>query len=291
MTEFLKRIISFSREKITILLWKGPTHDDTETYVIVPRKILGTVSAFFGGILFIVLLFFFLTPLGTLLFNREDQAVREQILEIRERVEALRDSLHASELQLAMFKQALAAGSDTTFITRLQNEDFSRIYEVESGSSMMIDESGVPSAMRGLRAEEVILSNDHFFTRSLEFPEQFPLEGTVTRTFEARSGHFGIDIAADENTVIPAFAEGVVIFSGFTINYGNVVVLQHPGGYLSIYKHSRNLAKQKGDIVRRGDVIGFVGSDGLVSTGPHLHFELWRFGVPVDPAQYFMNLN
>ncbi len=290
MIEFLKRIVSFSSEKITVLLWKGPTHDETESYVIIPSKILGIAVAGCMGVLVVVFLFFFLTPLGTILFNREDQAVREQILEIRDRVEALRDSLHASELQLAMFKDALAAGSDTTFITR-RPQDLSQLYDEEPTAQLFAEGVEISPGARGLRAEEIILSNAHFFSSGLDFPASFPLQGSVTRTFEASSGHFGIDIAAEEGTVIPSFADGVVIFSGFTINYGNVVVLQHPEGYMSIFKHSKNLAKQKGDIVRRGDVIGFVGSDGLVSTGPHLHFELWRFGVPLDPSQYFINLN
>ncbi len=288
---FISRILSFSKRKLTILLWEGSTQEKTETYQLIPRKLTLWFVASHLIVLGIVFLFFFLTPLGTILFNREDQAMRAQIVDIRERVEALRDSLYANELQLANFKRALVEGADTTFVTGLSDQELEAFYGAQNEMAATGTMPSGAGFTRGLEPEEIIFSNAHFFTGPLEFPNQFPLSGSVTRKFEPSNRHYGIDIAASEGSSVTAFADGIVLFSGFTINYGFVVIIQHSDGFVSVYKHCKNLAKQSGDFVTRGDVIGFVGDYGLVSSGPHLHFELWQDGLPLNPAEYFQNLN
>lgn len=290
MLDFISRITSFSNEKLTVLLWQGQTHDTNKPYSIVPRKILGLLVLSHLIVIALMFLFFFLTPLGTLLFNREDQAVREQIVEIRDRIEVLRDSLHANELQLSNFKLALIQSADTTFATGISAEDRPELFSI-SPAFFEFDEGDMFTQVRGLSPDEIVRSADDFFSTDWELPMPFPLEGTVTRRFDMVSGHTGIDIAAPEGTVIRTFADGVVLFSAFTVQYGNVVAVQHVNGFVSIYKHSKSLARQKGDFVRRGDIIGRVGSSGLLTTGPHLHFELWRNGVALNPSESFTNLN
>ncbi|MCH8567823.1 MAG: M23 family metallopeptidase [Balneolales bacterium] len=291
MFEFIKKLLSVSKENLTVLLWKGSTHDETETYIIDPKRMLGIVIISHAVVVFIVFLFFYLTPLGTFLFNKDDQAIRNQILEVRDQVEVLRDSLIASEVQIANFKMALAAGIDTTFETRSTGFTPPAAVADPVQTQLPTSFSEMREPVRGLYSDEIIFSNTFFFSSILEFPVEFPLSGSVSRIFEPETGHFGIDIAAPTGTVIPAFAEGVIIFSGFTINYGNVVVLQHSDGYTSIYKHCENLTKEKGDFVSRGDIIGTVAGSGLISSGPHLHYELWHHGLPLDPSIYFSNFN
>ncbi|AXJ00463.1 Peptidase family M23 [Cyclonatronum proteinivorum] len=290
MLEFLSRITSFSNEKLTVLLWQGQAHETNKPYTIVPRKMLGLLVVTHLIVIALMFLFFFLTPLGTLLFNREDQAVREQIVEIRDRIEVLRDSLHANEIQLSNFKLALMQSADTTFTTGISAEDRPEIFSV-APAFMEFDDTDFFTQVRGLSVEEIVHSAEDFFSSDWELPLRFPLEGTVTRGFDLQTGHTGIDIAAAEGTVIRTFADGVVLFSGFTIQYGNVMVIQHINGFLSIYKHCKSLARQKGDFVKRGDIIGRVGSTGILTSGPHLHFELWQNGVALDPSESFTNLN
>ncbi len=113
-----------------------------------------------------------------------------------------------------------------------------------------------------------------------------PLEGIVTSRFNPDIGHFGVDLVADKNEPIKAILDGMVVFAGWTLETGHVIALQHQQNILSVYKHNSVLLKKEGNFVKAGDVIAIIGESGELSTGPHLHFELWFNGNPVDPTDY-----
>ena len=113
-----------------------------------------------------------------------------------------------------------------------------------------------------------------------------PLKGAISQDFEASSNHFAVDITAKKGEPIKAIAEGTVIFSGWTIETGYVLILKHANEYISTYKHNGNLLKKQGDFVKSGEVIATVGSSGKLTTGPHLHFELWSGGYAVNPINF-----
>jgi murein DD-endopeptidase MepM/ murein hydrolase activator NlpD len=122
-------------------------------------------------------------------------------------------------------------------------------------------------------------------------PSTWPVGGWVTREFSGKRGadyHPGIDIAAEAGTPVSASGDGVVLVAGWNDEYGNFVLIEHGFGVTSLYAHNNSLAVRKEDRVRAGDVIAFVGDTGR-STGPHLHFELRRNGVPVDPKNYLLD--
>ena len=98
--------------------------------------------------------------------------------------------------------------------------------------------------------------------------------------------HFATDIALPKNTPIKAVLNGTVIFADWTPTTGNVIILRHNNGFISIYKHAASLTKAQGDAVRTGEVIAIAGSTGFESTGIHLHFELLKDGYPIDPEQF-----
>jgi murein DD-endopeptidase MepM/ murein hydrolase activator NlpD len=122
------------------------------------------------------------------------------------------------------------------------------------------------------------------------FPVIMPTEGYVTRTFNPNQRHFGIDIAGKIGTPVYAAAEGYVIFAGWTNEDGNLIILSHAGGFLTFYKHNQSLLRPANSFVKRGEPIALLGNSGI-SSGPHLHFEIWKDGVPVDPARYVMKFN
>ena len=101
-----------------------------------------------------------------------------------------------------------------------------------------------------------------------------------------KESHNGIDIVAKEGEPILASASGVVVFSGWTYEFGNMIILYHGDDYFTHYGHNKQNLKKQLDIVSRGEVIGLVGSTGM-SSGPHLHFEIWREFIAVDPLIYF----
>lgn len=113
-----------------------------------------------------------------------------------------------------------------------------------------------------------------------------PLSGTISQDFDANSKHFAVDIVAKTDTPIKAIADGTVIFSGWSTETGYVIILKHDKDFISVYKHNGNLLKQQGDFVNSGEVIASVGSTGELTTGPHLHFELWNGGYAVNPLNF-----
>lgn len=113
-----------------------------------------------------------------------------------------------------------------------------------------------------------------------------PVKGAVTEKFSAKNRHYAIDVALAKNTPIKSVLSGTVIFADWTPSTGNVVILRHNNGFISVYKHAASLTKSQGDVVRTGEVIALAGSTGQESTGVHLHFELWKDGHAIDPEQF-----
>jgi murein DD-endopeptidase MepM/ murein hydrolase activator NlpD len=113
-----------------------------------------------------------------------------------------------------------------------------------------------------------------------------PLKGVITNDFNNLNRHYGVDIVAGMNETIKAVLDGTVIFSNWTLETGYVIAIQHPQNIVSIYKHNSALLKKVGESVRAGDPIAIIGETGELSTGPHLHFELWNEGNPVNPRDY-----
>lgn len=125
--------------------------------------------------------------------------------------------------------------------------------------------------------DDVGLSQIHFFS---------PLRGVVTEHFKSVADHFGIDIVSEANARISSVLDGTVIFSGWTLNTGYVMYIQHDAQLVSVYKHNAELLKQAGDKVKAGEIIAIIGNTGEYSSGPHLHFELWYGGTAIDPEKF-----
>ena len=113
-----------------------------------------------------------------------------------------------------------------------------------------------------------------------------PLSGTISQDYDANAKHLAIDIVAPKNTPVKAAADGTVIFAGWTTETGYVIILKHKEDYISVYKHNGNLLKEQGEFVKSGEVIASVGNTGELTTGSHLHFELWKGGYSVNPTNF-----
>ena len=113
-----------------------------------------------------------------------------------------------------------------------------------------------------------------------------PLTGTISQPFDLNEKHYAIDIVAQTGTPVKAVADGTVILAEWTAETGYVITIQHSNEFISVYKHNGTLLKEQGDVVKSGEAIASVGSTGELTTGPHLHFELWNNGFPVNPTNY-----
>jgi len=137
----------------------------------------------------------------------------------------------------------------------------------------------------------MLIPDDNFISFSDNIPSLAPIEGFISQRMEnkfsiADNLHNGIDIVAKQGTPIKASASGLVIFSGWTYEMGNQIILYHGDDYFTHYGHNQQNLKFQLDIVKRGEVIGLVGNSG-VSSGPHLHFEIWKDKKSIDPLIYF----
>ena len=113
-----------------------------------------------------------------------------------------------------------------------------------------------------------------------------PINGLVTSRYNAGEGHFGVDIVGKMNSRISAALDGTVVFSGWTIDTGYVIYVQHEQNLITIYRHNSELLKIQGDKVRAGEAIAIMGNSGKETTGPHLHFEMWLSGSSINPEDY-----
>jgi len=151
-----------------------------------------------------------------------------------------------------------------------QTADFIRNYEEEEKYNLSVSQTAQPQP------------DNAFFYK--------PVKGIISSNFNIKEKHYGIDIAAKSKEPVLATMSGTVVYAGFDANYGYVINIQHSNGFVSIYKHNALLLKKVGEDVNRGEVIALVGNTGSLSTGDHLHFELWNKGKPVDPCEY-INFN
>jgi len=123
------------------------------------------------------------------------------------------------------------------------------------------------------------LSQIHFFS---------PVKGLITNSYNAKENHFGTDIVAGDNNVVVSALEGTVTMANWTLKTGWVIQIQHENNLLTVYKHNAELLKEVGDHVEAGEAVAIIGNSGELTTGPHLHFELWRNGSPLDPEKYIV---
>lgn len=201
--------------------------------------------------------------------------------------------------------------------TRLEEENFELRSSLKSVETMRAELSLMKNANEKIRKNlsgyiqiENKVENDTARLANLSFdklePEQkrtifnfipsiMPVKGYITRGFEVKDlsvdPHYGLDIAAEKGTPIMATAEGTIIFSEWTYNAGYVLIIKHSYGYTSVYKHNqRNLVIML-EKVEKGQVIAMVGDTGVVSSGAHLHFEIWSEGYPQNPLEYVSQKN
>ena len=125
-----------------------------------------------------------------------------------------------------------------------------------------------------LTNNELVIENKMFFS---------PIKGEITQSFNFNENHFAIDIAADIGTPVKSVLDGKIIFSEWSLETGYVVVIDHGENIISVYKHNSKTLKEQNDFVQAGEVIAYSGNQGNLSSGPHLHFELWKNGTPIDP--------
>ncbi len=147
-----------------------------------------------------------------------------------------------------------------------------------------------PSKADSLLREEVAMEDKYNVLETagsdMEFVLFPPVKGPISEGYNFKSKHFAVDIVVAKNAPVKSVADGRVIFAEWSAGTGYVIIIEHNYGLLSVYKHNSSLTKEQGEFVKSGEVIAAAGSTGELTTGPHLHFELWNEGNPVNPTDY-----
>lgn len=244
------------------------------------------------NIIVLVLLFVTLTAIGSF-FLVAYTPLKEFIpgyTSLTIRKEAIRNSFLLDSITLEFEKQDRFISSIKSALTGEINWEENSLLDDQSQSPEVLNSDNAMSEADSLLRLEVIqedkynvIPNDLSKVKYLLYP---PAVGPISQKYDADKRHFAVDIALKENAPIMAVAHGTVIFSEWTAETGHVIIVKHDYGLLSVYKHNSSLEKYQGDLVRAGEVIAKAGDTGELSTGWHLHFELWINGFSADPTDF-----
>jgi murein DD-endopeptidase MepM/ murein hydrolase activator NlpD len=302
MSERRERSKKSPRQYNIVLVPEGESARSYSFRLTKARVILACIGSLIL-IVAIVLLVLIYTPVGTVISLPSphlEERYRNELIYIQDRLNRVtEDVIFMREYNLQMRR---ALGEDVT-----TSADFDMAAMADRGEVRRQDASSPPLpsftqneadyydptteyGVMGLTTGPVRISSTVESTFRPTLPITLPADGYVTRRFDASGGHVGIDIAGKVNTPIAAVAEGTIIFSGWTYHDGNMIIISHGGGYFSVYKHNQANLVRQGAVVRRGETIALLGNTGKQSYGPHLHFELWKDGAPLDPAYYLFDM-
>jgi murein DD-endopeptidase MepM/ murein hydrolase activator NlpD len=241
------------------------------------------VVASIGAILIITITTFLIafTPLREFIPGYASDELKRNATELALKSDSLSNSIKKNEVYIASIKRILTGDLDYAKFSK------DSIYAAQLDENA---EENKPIKVE-LELRNQVTQEDKYNLFEKAQPKVnsvlfAPVKGSITEKFSLRNKHFAVDIAVAKDTPIKAALNGSVIFADWTPSTGNVIIIRHNNGFLSAYKHAASLTKSQGDVVRTGEVIALAGSTGKESTGVHLHFELWKDGYAIDPAQF-----
>jgi len=249
----------------------------------------GVVSAFIVIVSLVVAAFIY-TPIGARLpIARSDleQRYGKQIVGIQEQLQSLVKEMtvlrsYNLRLRVALGEKVQDSAAAATYAADTMNiGSAAKTNIVEERQNVPLSPS---MDTAGSGNERHANPERHF----VEFPLVVPAEGFISRGFDPRQFHYGVDFAGKSGSPVLAAADGNVVFAGWTYDDGYTMLVVHGQGIMTAYKHNEALLKTIGMVVKRGEMIALLGNTGKTSSGPHLHFEVWRDGVPQDPANYLL---
>ncbi|MDC8005084.1 M23 family metallopeptidase [Aureisphaera galaxeae] len=241
--------------------------------------VFSSISALILIVLTILLIAF--TPLREYIPGYSSTSLKKQAVTLAFKTDSLQQAISINEQYIASIKKVLTGD--------VKAVDFNRDSIIEAAQT---DTSGVdlsPSA-QDLLLREIVSQEDKYNplidNEQPNFVLFAPVKGPISENYDPESKHFAVDIVTTKDSPILAAGDGTVIFAEWTAETGNVIIIRHNNNLISVYKHNASLNKQQGDLVKAGEVIARAGNTGELTTGPHLHFELWSDGYPIDPTNF-----
>ena len=232
------------------------------------------------SVIFVLLLGY--TPLRNLIPGKSKTHVQNELIMMIQKADSLEKSLGNYSLYTKNLKKVLSDSVSLDSVQDLFREGFT-VKEFDFKPSV---EDSILRAE--VEAEESISLNSNLKEKKLNSFFIKPVDGLITEGFNKKIGHFGVDVVSKKGAFISSIDDGMVLFSSWTHEFGYVLVIKHQNSFISFYKHNSEVFKSKGDYVKSGETIAIIGNSGKYSTGPHLHFELWKGSSPVNPVNYIL---
>jgi len=284
---FHKRIFRNLHYKYKLIVMNESTFEErwsirlSRMNVLIVYVLLSLISVAFT--LFLV----WITPLKEYIPGYASVEKVKQVYINELKVDSIEDQIRQQNLYIKNFNRRILQGKDL-------NDDDTLIGQAKAG----VDYNNLPDKKSEndslLRTEWDNEENyDIVYTPSnskgsgiSKFVFYTPVHGRVINGFDANTGHFGIDILGRKDETILSTLDGTVIFAGWTYEFGYIISIQHDDNLISVYKHTSALLKKEGDMVKAGESIAIIGNTGELTSGPHLHFELWYHRKPMNPANF-----
>ena len=232
------------------------------------------------SVIFVLLLGY--TPLRNLIPGKAKTHVQNELIMMIQKADSLEKSLGNYSLYTKNLKKVLSDSVSLDSVQDLFREGFT-VKEFDFKPSV---EDSILRAE--VEAEESISLNSNLKEKKLNSFFIKPVDGLITEGFNKKIGHFGVDVVSKKGAFISSIDDGMVLFSSWTHEFGYVLIIKHQNSFISFYKHNSEVFKSKGDYVKSGETIAIIGNSGKYSTGPHLHFELWKGSSPVNPVNYIL---
>ncbi|MDX1759995.1 peptidase M23-like protein [Arenibacter algicola] len=268
--------------KYRLVILNESTFEEKISFKLSRMNVFVTGSLFIIGLIGFTILLIAFTPLREYIPGYSSTKLKRQATELTYRTDSLVATLNYTNRYLENIRKVLRGDIENNEINR---DSLFDQYKLDPST---IDLTPIKEDSL-LRAQVALEDKYNLFERNINNPGQVlfsPLAGTISQEFNAENKHFAVDVVAPMDSPIKAVANGTVIFAEWTAETGYVIILEHMDGLLSVYKHNGSLNKGQGDVVRSGEVIASVGNTGELTTGPHLHFELWSNGSPIDPLNF-----
>lgn len=305
MWSFLAEFFRDTDAPYTIVVMDEGGVDQPRRYTVAPRRVLMMWGGSMAGVALLVALLVIFTPVRQLIPGYGTEEIEQAAQANAVRVAAMSDSLRMQHQYIEQLRALItdehAAEYDSTLTTEaLQAQASAEPADASTdpvppparrglGDATEEPEDGLASpsspAPAGIFPLGVAAANP--VLDPLHPPLLPPVDGFVTRNFLPDEGHYALDIAVDEGTPVRSVGDGYVTLADRTEDGGHTIAIHHAGGYMSVYKHNNELLKDVGDRVEQRETVALSGNSGEMTTGPHLHFELWHNGIAQDPQQYF----
>lgn len=242
--------------------------------------VLASITAIFLVVATTLLIAF--TPIREYIPGYSSTALKLKATELNYKTDSLQQVLTMNDRYFSSIKRVLEGDVETV--------QFNRDSIIEAAKLDSTEINLAPNKADSLLREKVdkedkynLFETATAITNFVLFP---PANGTISDGYDIEKRHYAVDIVVPKDSPIKATADGTIIFAEWTAETGFVVIIEHAHGLLSVYKHNSSITKRQGDLVKAGEVIATAGNTGEFTTGPHLHFELWSDGYPINPTNF-----